>query len=204
MAGLPEDETNLINLAQRGDLDAFNALVLRYQDAMYTIAYRIMGDAPSAADATQDAFISAYRRLSSYRGGSFRAWLARIVTNQCYDEIRYRKRRPATGMDDLPGGDSDDGPPIPSAAASPEESAQRMELQAALQNCIDGLQVDQRVALVMADIEEYSYQEIADQQGVQLGTVKSRLSRARVAMRRCLDAVKELLPPEYRLVSKDQ
>src|SRR5688572_21123641 len=91
----PEEQA-LIQAAQRGKVNAFNTLVLRYQDMIYTLVYRIMGEPASASDATQEAFITAYRRIDTYRGGSFRAWLARIATNTCYDELRRLKRRPAT------------------------------------------------------------------------------------------------------------
>lgn len=198
-----QDDALLIRAALRGSLDSFNRLILRYQDSVYTLAYRLMGDADSAADMTQETFITAYRRLDTYRGGSFKSWLLRIVTNTSYDELRRRKRRPATALDDLPGGESDDGPPIPSSAATPEEHAQQTELNIAIQDCINGLPDDQRVTLVMSDVEGYSYQEIADSMNTQLGTVKSRLSRARTAMRRCLEAVEELLPGEFRLKDKD-
>lgn len=191
-------ESGWIAAALKGDVNAFNTLVLRYQDAAYSLAYRLMGDPASAADATQEAFINAFRRLDSYRGGNFRSWLLTITANTCYDELRRQKRRPVTGIDDLPGGDTDDGPPLPANTITPEEAAQDSELSAAIQNCINGLQADYRVTLVMFDVEGYSYQEIAEQSGIQLGTVKSRLSRARLAMRRCLEGVRELLPIEYR------
>lgn len=197
------DETSLIAAAQGGDLSAFNELVLLYQDAVYTVTYRIMGDPDSAADAAQDAFITAYRRLETYRGGNFRAWLLRVATNTCYDSLRYHKRRPAVALDDLMGEDYDDGPPIPDPIATPEQTMQNAELSEAIQNCINGLNDDQRIVLVMSDIEGYPYQDIADSTGVQLGTVKSRLSRARAGLRKCLEAVKELLPSEYRLTSEE-
>ncbi|MGD8553633.1 MAG: sigma-70 family RNA polymerase sigma factor, partial [Anaerolineales bacterium] len=95
------DESELIQEAKRGDLDSFNRLVLAYEGITYGVAYRIMGDKESAEDATQDAFISAYKALKSFRGGSFRSWLLRIVTNACYDELRKRKRKPASSLDDL-------------------------------------------------------------------------------------------------------
>ena len=199
MAGTPENEQALIQTARRGDLDAFNALVLRYQDSVYTLAYRIMGEPQSAADAAQEAFILAYRRINSYRGGSFRAWLLRITTNACYDELRRRKRRPADSFEDMPGAEMDDGPPLPSDAPNPEYAVQQSELQQAIQNCINALADDQRMVLVLSDVEGLSYQEIADTTGAQLGTVKSRLSRARTSVRHCLQAVRELLPAEYRL-----
>lgn len=200
MVGNPQDnEQALIQTARRGSLEAFNALVLRYQDSVYTLAYRIMGESHSAADVAQDAFILAYRRLDSYRGGSFRAWLLRIATNTAYDELRRRKRRPASSFEELSGAESDDGPPLPADTPNPEQVVQQGELQRAIQNCINGLGDDQRVVIVLSDVEGLSYQEIADNLGVQLGTVKSRLSRARVSVRHCLQAVRELLPAEYRL-----
>ena len=200
---MAEDEARLISAAQRGDLEAFNTLILRYQDAVYSVTYRIMGDASRADDGTQETFITAFRRIDTYRGGNFRAWLLRIATNTCYDILRYHKRRPATAMDDLPGGDTADGPPIPDPVDSPEDTIQQTELSKAIQDCINGLSDDQRVVLVMSDIEGYSYQEIADTVNTQLGTVKSRLSRARRGVRACLQAVQELLPAEYRLFGND-
>lgn len=201
---MPPDETKLIQDAQAGNLEAFNALVLIYQDSLYTLAYRIMGEPAAAADATQEAFITAYRKLHTYRGGSFKSWLGRIVTNVCYDTLRYHKRRPAIGFDDLPDAERDDGAPIPSPAESPEQAAQRAELNAAIQQCIGALSPEQRLVLVMSDVEGYNYQEIAQGAALSLGTVKSRLSRARNAMRECLQAVRELLPTEYRQSTKDR
>lgn len=196
---MASDEQQLIRQAQRGDVNAFNTLVLAYQDRLYNAAYRIMGDPASASDIAQEAFITAYRRLETYRGGSFRAWLLRIVTNTSYDELRRRQRRPATSLDDLSGVDSDDEPPIPDNNPSPEQSVQQSELHHAIQDCINALGSDQRAVLVLSDVEELSYQEIAEIVGANLGTVKSRLSRARVAVRDCLQTVQELLPSEYRL-----
>lgn len=198
-----ENEAQLIRQAQRGDLDAFNTLVLHYQDRAYTVAYRIMADSASAADAAQEAFITAYRRLDTYRGGSFRAWLLRIVTNTCYDELRRRKRRPATSIDDLPGAELDDGPALPDDAPTPEQVALHSELNRAIQDCIDSLGEAQRIILVLSDIEELSYQEVAVIAGVKVGTVKSRLSRARVSVRDCLQTVQELLPASFRLNSTE-
>lgn len=198
-----ENEPQLIRQAQHGDLDAFNALVLHYQDRAYTVAYRIMSDPASAADATQEAFITAFRRLDTYRGGSFKAWLLRIVTNTCYDELRRRKRRPATSIDDLPGAELDDGPALPDDAPTPEQVAQQSELNQAIQDCINSLGEAQRIILVLCDIEELSYQEVAGIAGVKVGTVKSRLSRARVSVRDCLQTFQELLPAAFRLNSTD-
>jgi len=95
------DESTLIHQAQRGNLEAFNRLVIVYQTQVYNLAYRLMGDQASAEDATQEAFISAFRGLRGYRGGSFRAWLLKIVRNACYDEFRRRQRRPVTSLEEL-------------------------------------------------------------------------------------------------------
>ncbi len=187
--------------AQRGNLDAFNALVLRYQNAAYSAAYRLLGDPFTASDATQEAFISAYRSIRDFRGGSFKAWLMRIVTNGVYDRLRYEKRRPADSIEDLPGADSDDGAPLASQSATPEQIAEQHDAQRALQDCLSALPPDQRLTMVMFDLEGYSYQEVADQTDVQLGTVKSRLSRARLAMRRCLEGKQELFADVFRLNS---
>lgn len=201
MAGQQIEEQKLIQQAQGGDVEAFNQLVLRYQDRIYSVAYRIMGNAASAADATQDAFLSAYEKLNSYRGGSFLSWLARIVTNICYDELRRQKRRPATSFEDLPDADFDDGPALATGEATPEEITLNSELGAAIQRCIGALGEDQRFVLVLCDVQGLSYQEVAEALDLNIGTVKSRLSRARYAIRQCLQAVRELLPDAFRLDS---
>lgn len=194
---------NWIKKAQRGDIESFNTLVLLFQDYVYSISYRIMGEGDSASDAAQDTFITAFRKLDTFRGGNFRAWLARITTNTCYDELRKRKRRPQDYLEELPGAEMYDEAPIAADSPTPEQEAQRADLNQAIQDCITALNDDQRIVMVMSDVQGYSYQEIADMVDTSLGTVKSRLSRARLAVRRCLQAVQELLPHEYRLSSED-
>lgn len=93
------DEQRLIYDAQKGDLEAFNRLVFAYQDVIYTHAFRMLGDESAADDAAQETFIAAYKAICTFRGGSFRAWLFRIATNQCYDELRRRQRRPTTPLE---------------------------------------------------------------------------------------------------------
>jgi len=198
MAELQSDD-NLIQQAQAGDLEAFNALVLRYQNLIYSIAYRIMSSRESAADATQETFIAAYRKLATFKRGNFKAWLARIATNTCYDSIRKQNRRPADYLEELPGSDFYDEPPVPADVANPEQEAQRTDLNQALRQCIAELNDGQRVVLVLCDVQGMSYDEAAASAGIALGTVKSRLSRARRAMRQCLQAFRELLPTEFRL-----
>ncbi len=192
------DEAKLIGLAQQGELTAYNTLVLHYQDIVYNVAYRIMSDPASAEDATQEAFISAYKAIKSYRGGSFKSWLLRIVTNTCYDELRRRKRRPQSSLDEL----TEDNPSASFMAddqPGPEQHRQQVELVDAVKRCMDELPDEQRIAAVLCDIEGRDYQEIAEITSVSLGTVKSRISRARSRLRDCLQGFRELIPAEYRL-----
>lgn len=195
------DEQQLIRAAKRGDVEAFNQLVLRYQDIAFSVAYRILSDHDAAADATQNAFISSYRKLDQFRGNDLKPWLLRIVTNACYDELRRRQRRPTSSLEDL---HEVADAPTPDLAlhtqpVDPEHSAEQADLTAAIQDCIAALPDDQRVVVVLADVQGYGYQEIGMITGVALGTVKSRLSRARLKLRDCLQAVRELLPASYRL-----
>lgn len=194
------DEIALINDARQGDLDAFNRLVLAYQDRVYSQAYRVLNDPQGADDATQEAFISAYKNLRSFRGGSFRAWLLRIVTNACYDELRRRKRKPTTSLEPLDdSGDEIESPHwIADPGELPEENVIRAELGKAIQNCLEKLPVDFRVVMVLVDVQGMDYLEAADVVGKPLGTVKSRLARARGRMRDCLQDFWELLPMSMR------
>jgi RNA polymerase sigma factor (sigma-70 family) len=194
------DEAFLIKSAQDGDLDSFNCLVLQYQDMIYNQAYRMIGEPEYAADAAQDAFISAFRNLKTYCGGSFRAWLMRIVSNLCYDELRRRKRRPTTPLEPL----DDDGEEMETPAwladpgESPEDAVGRDELGDAIQNCLNHLPDDFRSVVVLVDIQGMDYSEAAASLGKPLGTVKSRLARARLRLRDCLQGIGELLPLEFR------
>lgn len=196
------DEAALIRDAQRGDVDAYNSLVLHFQTGAYNVAYRIMGDLDSAADATQEAFIAAYRSIHTFRGGSFKAWLMRIVTNQCYDELRRRKRRPNASLDALYVEDDSEDASFASHTESPESHTQRRELQDAINECLQGLPDDQRAVTVLRDVEGFSYEEIAAALNVADGTVKSRLARARIRLRDCLQGFAELLPATYRLTGE--
>jgi len=192
------DEAALILDAQNGTVDSYNSLVLNYQEQAFNVAYRIMGDQHSAADAAQDAFIAAYRSIRTFRGGSFRAWLLRIVTNTCYDELRRRKRRPQASLEALHVEDESPEAQLVSHSESPENYTQRRELQAAIMSCLQDLPDDQRAIAILSDIEGLSYEEIAESVGVALGTVKSRLSRSRARLRDCLQGFRELLPASYR------
>ncbi len=192
------DEPGLIRDAQKGDVAAYNRLVLHYQEQVYNVAYRIMGEPQSAEDAAQEAFISAYKALHSFRGGNFKAWLLRIATNACYDELRRRKRRPQSSLEEMTD-DNESFAFLRSPDEGPEGAQQRMELVRAVEECLQNLPDDQRVTAVLCDIEGYDYNEIADITSVSLGTVKSRMNRARRKLRDCLQGFRELLPIAYRL-----
>jgi RNA polymerase sigma factor (sigma-70 family) len=195
---MADEELRFVEAARRGDVESFNALVRLYEGRVYNLCYRMLGDADSAADAAQEAFLSAYRNLRAFRGGSFRSWLLRIATNACYDTLRARKRRPSVSLD-AGADDEDDASPLqlPDPSESPDETALRRELAGAIQQGLAALPEDQRAVLILSDIEGLSYEEIAVVTGANLGTVKSRLSRGRARLRDVLRAG-ELLPARYR------
>lgn len=194
------DELQLVNAARQGDLAAFNQLVLRYQGQAYNVAYRVVGHADLAADATQDAFLKAYKSLGSLRGELFRPWLLRIVTNSCYDKLRAVQRQRTSNLDDLVE-DEEHSVQLLDHGESPQERVERQELGQYIQWALSRLPEDQRTAVILSDIEGLAYEEIAVVMGTSLGTVKSRLSRARSKMRDLLQRQPELLPDRFRLTN---
>ena len=201
-----DGEEELIARSQRGEVAAFNQLVLHYQPIVYGAAYRLLGDPDTAADVTQDAFIAAFRGISSYRGGSsFRAWLLRIASNMACDHWRRVRRHPAESLeflteeDETPSSEALNALADSSAEGNPEEMLLTQELQSAIQQGLEQLPLDQRVAVVLCDIEGLSYEEIADSTQISLGTVRSRISRGRSRLRAYLKQHAELLPRNYRL-----
>ena len=193
------DEETLVKAAQRGQMDAFNELILHYQSQVFNLAYHILHDPAAADDATQEAFISAYRSIKKFRGGSFRSWLLRIVTNACYDELRRRKRRPNVSWDDFGDMDEEANPHLENGGPKPEESVQQQELRALLERSIAKLSKHHRTTIILIDRIGLSYEEAAKVMDVALGTVKSRLARARKEMQSLLQAERELLPARFRL-----
>ncbi|MBA4419680.1 MAG: RNA polymerase subunit sigma-24 [Anaerolinea sp.] len=194
------DEQALIPDSQQGDLNAFNRLVLAYQDLAFNIAYRMLGDEARAEECTQEAFFSAYRHLGSYRGGSFKAWVLRMVTNACYDELRRRKRRPVIPLEPLNDTDEEIESPawLASSDPSPEEVVHLKELDTAIDHCLSTLLPDFRSVVILVDVQNMEYEEVSSILKSPLGTIKSRLARARQKMRDCLQGFEELLPSEYR------
>jgi len=197
------DEQALIHAAQQGDVAAFNQIVRAYQAQVYRTAYRVLGDQAAAEDATQEAFISAFKHIRAYRGGSFKAWLLRIVTNACYDQLRAKQRRPTASLEAILLDADNPAPGIDRAAPeSPQDFIERQELGATIQRGLGTLPPDQRMTLILVDIEGLSYDEVAQAMQTNLGTVKSRLSRARLALRDFLVQQVELVPARYRLKSE--
>ena len=189
----PPDEQELVERSRRGDLEAFNSLVLAYQGRVYNLCLRMLGSQQAAEDATQDAFLSAFRNIGRMKGSNIKSWLLRIASNACIDEIRRRRRQPQLSLD-TPAPDA--GPErtldVPDTAAGPERLALRGEQRDALQAELLRLPPDQRLAVILCDIEGLSYEEIADSTGGSLGTVKSRISRGRSRLREALRARTEL------------
>ncbi len=176
-------DAELVARASRGDEPAFAELVRRHERKVYNLAYRMLGREEDARDATQDAFLSCYRRLSSFRGDAqFSTWLHRIAVNASYDLMRRRKGV-LLGQDELP-----EPPPQPDHA---DRAAAAVDVQRALL----AVPVEYRAVLVLHDIQGHAYEEVADILDVPLGTVKSRLHRGRAALGRVLGAGEQ---PESR------
>ena len=192
----PED-IELVHRSQGGDLGAFNHIVERYQTQVFNLSIRMLGDRSSAEDVTQETFTSAYGAIRRFRGGSLRAWLLRIASNATRDLIRSSRRRLEQSLDR-----SMDNPRFQprSRLESPEEYAMRGELAAEIQRAILSLPADQRTLLVLIDVQGLAYEEAAEAADISLGTVKSRLSRARAGVRDYLiQHGGELLPQQFRL-----
>jgi len=170
----------LMEQARAGDLNAFNDLVLCYQDFLFALVVRMVPDRDQASDAVQEAFFSAYRNIDGFRGGSVRSWLSRIAINAAMDAQRLKKRRPA---DPYPELDDDSWQPPSTPAHDPVATSLTRERHRVLNAALAQITDDQRAAIVLFDVEGYDYAEIAGMTGVSLGTVKSRIHRGRLALR---------------------
>ena len=185
---ISSNEGDLVVASQKGDLEAFNELVLCYQDRIYSLAMRILGDQDSAEDVTQNTFLTAYLNLPRFRNGSFRSWLYRIATNACYDVHRRHKRYPVLSIESEEL-DEERFLPLKDFSGSntlPEMEVERHELEQAVQHALNRLEVDQRTIVVLIDQQDLDYQEAAQALRIPIGTVKSRLARARLRLRQLL------------------
>lgn len=197
----PVSEERLILAAQLGDLEAFNLLILRYQNLLFGIALRLLNDQDTAADAVQEALISAYRKFDTFRGDSLRSWLARVVVNACYDEMRRKRRQHSVPLEKLNyhGEEIETSYWLIDSDADPQLQFEASELESAIQNSLYTLPPLYRTILVLVDIQGLSYEEAATAAHVPLGTVKSRLARARMQMQKSLQVSRDLLPAAYRV-----
>jgi RNA polymerase sigma-70 factor (ECF subfamily) len=191
-----DEEKDLIKAAQRGDLDAFNALILRYQNLLFGIALRMLGDEDIASDAVQEALISGFSKFRTFRGGSLRSWLA---VNACYDEMRRKRRQREVPIEqfNMEGEEVEDLSWMIDPAARPEDRYESYELESAIQDSLNLLTPAYREALVLVDIEGLSYEEASMAAQVPVGTVKSRLARARLQVRSALKGYKDLVPTQF-------
>jgi len=182
----------LIDEIKNGNLDAFEQLVARYETKVYTIAYRYMGNYNDANDLAQEALIKVYRSIHGFRGeSSFLTWLYRVVTNVCKDELRRRAREKTVSMDEMI--EHGNSPSSGQGNSSLDDFVLRREWQEEVQRVLNSLTEEHRTIVVMRDIQGYSYEEIAHFLECSLGTVKSRLNRARNVLKDRLLEHNELL-----------
>lgn len=191
----------LVERSRNGDMEAFEQLVRRYENKVYTVAYRFLGNHADASDLAQDTFLRLYHALPSFRGeSSFMTWLYRITANACRDEIRRRQRYHFMSLDNET---ANNGNHIMSRVSgltpSPEEVVEQKEFNDMVQQCINTLTQEHRLILVMREVQGLSYDEIADILKCSLGTVKSRLSRARQAFKEIFNDRRELWGKDSRL-----
>ncbi|MFW5867361.1 MAG: RNA polymerase sigma factor [Armatimonadota bacterium] len=177
-------ESELVRASRTGDAEAFDRLVEAHYRSVYNTAYRMLGTPSAASDATQATFVRVWEALSSFRGdASFSTWLYRITMNVCLDELRRNKKQPLSltveDDDGEPAGERD----MPDFSDEPAGAAEQRELQELVHAAIGRLSDDFRAVIVLYDIRGLSYQEISDALEIPLGTVKSRLNRARQALR---------------------
>ena len=183
------DEERFIKMAIEGSLDAFNRLVVNYQTCVYNTALRVMQDPVLADDITQMAFINAWKHMDSFNGAAFKPWILRIAINACYDELRRMRRHPEQDLMPQNSEDDDeneDAPWLIDPSAGPVEEFETQEQRELIKGCFEKLPTEYRTVFMLIDLQDEDYQTAADTLGIPLGTVKSRLLRARLRMRDCL------------------
>ena len=193
------NQTALIQSAQCGDLDAFNQLILIYQDRLFNTAVGMLRDEALAADAVQNAFIHAFRNLNYFRGGSFDGWLFRILKNACYDMLRWKKRHFTLPLEpvSVDGEEFDTSILLKDGSQDLADIVEGAELTQAIRRGLQTLSPEYRLALILVDIDGLGYAEAAAVAGVPIGTIRSRLSRARLRLCWELRLHSDLLPDVY-------
>ena len=183
------EESRLIRRASEGDAEAFNSLMGLHERRMYAISLRMCGNAEDAQDCLQEAMLRIYRSISGFKAqSSFSTWVYRVTMNTCLDELRRRKNRQNTSLDGL----LDAGWAPVDGGETPERHALRSEVRATLQAMIGELPEDMRTAVVLRDVQGFSYDDIARMLDTNVGTIKSRISRARERLRKKISSRSEL------------
>ena len=192
----PVDENGLVGAAKNGDLNAFNQLVLSSQNLVYHHISSIVRDDPLADDITQITFIKAYQGLSQYRNGSFRAWLLRIATNACYDELRRQKRQQTLPLNPVNTDEEENESPewLLDTGLSVEQRVEQSELGDWLKRHLDQIPEQFRTTLILVDVLGLDYTEASQALSIPMGTVKSRLARARMRLHQILSVSLDSLP----------
>lgn len=183
------DDSVLVEKARRGDLSAFDELVRRYEKTVFNLAYRMVGDEQDAMDIVQEVFVKVYQSLSSFRGDSkLSTWLYRVCMNSCLDFKRKNKRVFVSIEEPVKVKDNEIAREVPDPSQGPEEQVESIMLGERVLKILDELDPIYKSVFVLSELQGRSYQEIADIMDVSLGTVKSRLHRARCLIKTMLDA----------------
>jgi RNA polymerase sigma-70 factor (ECF subfamily) len=185
------DDAKAVRACQSGDLAAFETIVRRHQRMLFNVAYRMTGSLDEACDIVQDTFIAAWQKLGDYRGDALLStWLTAIVLNNARDrreQVRKRERHEAYSLDEpIPGGDGHERPDPPSGEPTALDRLAEEELRRFLHRCIEGLPGEFREVVVLREMQEMAYDQVASALNLREGTVKSRLFRARDALKECM------------------
>lgn len=191
---MSEYEKILLEKARKGDVDAFGMLIKEHEKKAFNIAYRFLKNPEDAQDITQEAFLRAFRSIKKFKGNSsFSTWLYRIINNTCIDFIRAKQNKVSDSIDKTINYDGEELElQIPSDKNDPVELTETSEISALMKSVLAELPDDQKMAIVLRDIQGFSYQEIAEITGVGMGTVKSRINRARLALKELIQQRGEL------------
>lgn len=191
---MSEYEKALLEKARKGDVNAFEMLIMEHERKAYNIAYRFLKNSEDAEDITQEAFLRAFKSIKKFKGhSSFSTWLYRIINNTCIDFVRSKQNKPVDSIDKTIRYEGEELElQIPTDENDPVETVETNEISGLMQSMLDQLPDDQKMALVLRDIQGFSYQEIVDITGVGMGTVKSRINRGRMALKELIEQKGEL------------
>lgn len=196
---MSNNEKDLVERAKSGDIEAFEQLVISCQKKVFNIAYRMIGNYEDANELAQEVFLKAFRSIKKFKGDSlFSTWIYKVTANVCLDEIRKRKKKVVISLDrEIEFNDGEVKRQIPDNAPTPDMEAETNELKSAVNESIAQLPDDYKSMIILRDIQGFSYDEISKIVNCPEGTVKSRINRARQALKKILQGKKELLNEEF-------